>query len=147
MDKHKIHPQIHPRVLSAGQIQKPDNFFYRLFSSQRFLAIIGLVFILLIVFPLARIYTQKRLVENEINDVQKQIKDFESTNQDLQQMITYLQSDQSLEEQARLNLNLKKPGEQVVVIETPKDSTTTDDINKTTASESNFTKWWHYFFN
>lgn len=142
MDKHKIHP----RVLSTGQTKKPDNFFYRLFSSQRFLAIIGLVFILLIVFPLARVYTQKRLVEKEINDVQKQINDFEKTNQDLQQMITYLQSDQSLEEQARLNLNLKKPGENVVVIEAPKTSTTTEDLNKTTASESNFTKWWHYFF-
>jgi cell division protein FtsB len=143
MDKHKIHP----RVLSAGQMQKPDNFFYRLFSSQRFLAIIGLAFILLIVFPLAKVYTQKRLVEKEINDVEKEIIDFEKTNQDLQQMITYLQSDQSLEEQARLNLNLKKPGEKVIVIETPKISSTTEDINKTTASESNFTKWWHYFFN
>lgn len=142
MDKHKIHP----RVLSSGQIQKPNNFFYRFFSSQRFLAIVGLVFLLLIVFPLAQTYTQKRLVEKEIDGVKKEISDFESTNQDLKEMISYLQSDQSLEDQARLNLNLKKPGEKVIVIEAPKGSTTTDDINKTTASETNFTKWWHYFF-
>jgi len=142
MDKHKIHP----RVLASGQIQKPNNFFYRFFSSQRFLAIVGLVFLLLIVLPLAQTYTQKRLVEKEINGVKKEISDFESTNQDLKEMISYLQSDQSLEDQARLNLNLKKPGETVIVIETPKGSTTTDDINKTTASETNFTKWWHYFF-
>src|SRR5574344_816863 len=113
MDNHKIYP----RVLSAGQIKKPDNFFYRLFSSQRFLAIIGLIFILLIVFPLAKVYTQKRLVEKEIDDVKAEIANFEKTNQDLRQMIDYLQSDQSLEEQARLNLNMKKPGEKVIGIE------------------------------
>ncbi len=138
--------KIHPRVLSAGQVSKPNNFFYRLFSSQRFLAIVGLVFLLLIIFPLAKTYTQKRLVENEINDVKKEISDFESTNQELKDMITYLQSDQSLEEQARLNLNLKKPGETVIVIEAQKSSSTSSEINKTTIKESNFIKWWHYFF-
>ena len=105
-----------------------------------------LVFLLLIAFPLARTYTQRRLVEAEINDVKKQITTFESNNQDMKDMITYLQSDQSLEEQARLNLNLKKPGEKVIVIEQAKDATSTDDINKTTTQENNFVKWWHYFF-
>jgi len=146
MPKHKSHQTIRPRVLSAGQLSRPDNFFYRLFSSQRFLAIVGLVFLLLIAFPLARTYTQRRLVEAEINDVKKQITTFESNNQDMKDMITYLQSDQSLEEQARLNLNLKKPGEKVIVIEQAKDATSTDDINKTTTQENNFVKWWHYFF-
>ena len=117
MPKHKLHQTIHPRVLSGGQLPRPDNFFYRLFSSQRFLAIIGLVFLLMIVFPLAKTYTQRKLVENEIDGVKKQINDFESTNQEMRDMITYLQSDQSLEEQARLNLNLKKPGEKGIVIE------------------------------
>ena len=146
MIKHKSRPQLHPRVLSAGGSTKPNNFFYRLVSSQRFLAIIGLFFLLLIVFPLAKTYAQKRMVENEINGVKKEISDFEKTNQELKNMITYLQSDQSLEEQARLNLNLKKPGEKVIVIEEPKISTTTIDTNNATDSEGNFTKWWHYFF-
>jgi cell division protein FtsB len=142
MPRHKIHP----RVLSAGDLPKPNNFFYRLFSSQRFLAIVGLVFLLLIIFPLARTYTQRRLVEKEIEDVKKEISNFESTNQELKDMITYLESDQSLEEQARLNLNLKKPGEKVIVIEPAKNASSSGDINKTTTAESNFLKWWHYFF-
>jgi cell division protein FtsB len=146
MPKHKLQQTIHPRILSAGQLPRPDNFFYRLFSSQRFLAIIGLVFLLLIVFPLAKTYTQRRVVEQEINGVKKEISDFESSNQEMRNMITYLQSDQSLEEQARLNLNLKKPGEKVIVIEEAKTSTSTIDINKNTTPGSNLTKWWHYFF-
>lgn len=143
MDRQKIHP----RVLSANGLAKPDNFFYRLFSSQRFLAIIGLIFLLLILFPLAKTYTQKRLVEKEIEEVRKEISDFESANAELKEMIAYLESGQSLEEQARLNLNLKKPGEKVIVVETLKNESSTDDINKTTSAENNFAKWWQYFFN
>lgn len=137
---------MHPHVLGVDGSSKSNNFFYRFISSQRFIAIIGLVFLLLIIFPLAKIYTQKRLVEQEIKDVKKEISDFESTNKDLREMISYLESDQSLEEQARLNLNLKKPGEKVIVIEAQKDNATVEDINKTAVSESNFAKWRHYFF-
>ena len=146
MPKHKLHQTIHPRVLNAGQLSRPDNFFYRLFSNQRFLAIIGLIFLLLIIFPLARTYTQRRLVEAEIDGVKKEINDFQSTNQEMRDMITYLQSDQSLESQARLNLNLKKPGEKVIVIEEAKNATTTDDLSSINSSGNNFVKWWHYFF-
>ncbi|MFZ4632424.1 MAG: FtsB family cell division protein [Patescibacteria group bacterium] len=142
MQRHKIHP----RVLSAGDLPRPNNFFYRLFSSQRFLAIVGLVFLFLIVFPLAKTYTQRRLVESEIDGVKKEISDFEKTNKDLKEMITYLESDQSLEESARLNLNLKKPGEKVIVIDNSKNASSSEDLNKTTNLESNFLKWWHYFF-
>ena len=144
--KHKPRPQLHPRVLNTGGQSKPNNFFYRLISSQRFLAIIGLVFLLLIIFPLAKTYTQKRMVENEINGVKKEINDFEKTNQELRDMITYLESDQSLEEQARLNLNLKKPGEKVIVIEEPKTATSSSEANDFAADGGNLAKWWHYFF-
>ncbi len=144
--KHKHRPQLHPRVLNTGGPSKPNNFFYRLVSSQRFLAIIGLVFLLLIIFPLAKTYTQKRMVENEIDGVKKEISDFEKTNQELKDMITYLESDQSLEEQARLNLNLKKPGEKVIVIEQPKITASTSETNNATEGENNLAKWWHYFF-
>ncbi len=142
MQRHKIHP----RVLSAGDPSRPHNFIYSLFSSQRFLALVGLVFLLLIIFPLAKTYTQRRLVEKEIEDVKKEISEFESTNKELKEMITYLESDQSLEEQARLNLNLKKPGEKVIVIDNSKIASSTDGINKTTTSKNNFEKWWNYFF-
>ena len=136
--------KISPYLLNEGQSAKPRHFFYRLVSSQRFLAIIGLIFLLLIIFPLARSYSQKRLVEKEIEGVQKQIAAFESQNQNLKDMVSYLQSDQSLEEQARLNLNLKKPGEQVVVIEAPKGNAGTAPAM--TTATGNFSKWWRYFF-
>ena len=143
MDKTKIHP----RIISARIEPKSDHFFLRLVSSQRFLAIIGLVFLVAIIFPLARTYSQRRLVEKEISDVKSQISEFENQNQQLKDLIAYLQSDQSLEEQARLNLNLKKPGEAVVVIEGKSSRTMAPQVTASSTESSNLAKWWQYFFN
>lgn len=139
--------KIKPRVLNSGQITKPNSYFTGLFSNQRFLAIIGLIFLVLIIFPLARTYSQKRVVEKEIADVKKQISEFERVNQDLKEMIVYLNSDQSLEEEARLNLNLKKNGEQVVVISDESSSASTSSFIIPSKNKSNLAKWRDYFFN
>jgi cell division protein FtsB len=132
---------------TGAGISQPHNFFYRLVSSQYFLAIIGLIFLVVIIFPLARAYSQRRLVEKEIADVKAQISDFESENQQLKDLVTYLQSDQSLEEQARLNLNLKKPGEQVIVVKDAPDSARAVIVTSADEATSNLSKWWRYFFN
>ena len=143
MTKNK--PNHHQPVASFGA--KPDNFWYRFFSSQRFLAIIGLVFLVVIIFPLAKTYSQRRLVENEINEVKKQISDYENQNQQLQELASYLQSEQSLEEQARLNLNMKKPGEAVVVIERTKNTAAETGVTADEVNLNNLVKWWRYYFN
>jgi len=135
-----------PRVLSADGIHKPDNFFYRLFSSQRFLAIVGLIFLLVILFPLAKTYSQKRLIEKEIEDVKLEINEYEQKNKELEELIVYLQSNQSLEEQARLSLNLKKPGEQVIVIEDKKVDSNPVQTASSQNNINNLSKWWNYFF-
>jgi len=142
MMKHKNNP----RIANLDHNYKSHNFLFRLVSSQLFLAIIGLIFLVAIAFPLARTFSQKRLVEKEIDEVKKQINEYEGENQKLKELIIYLQSDQSLEEQARLNLNLKKPDEAVVVIEDKKNSAV-ESIKVTDEKTSNILKWWHYFFN
>lgn len=134
----------HQPVASFGN--KPDNVWYRFFSSQRFLAIIGLVFLVVIIFPLAKTYSQRQLVENEIDGVKKQISEYENKNQQLKELAVYLQSEQSLEEQARLNLNLKKPGEAVVVIEEVKKNVVTIGATSSEANLGNLAKWWRYYF-
>lgn len=139
--------KIKPRILNSEGSIKSNSFLTNLFLNQRFLAIIGLVFLVLIIFPLARTYSQKRIVEKEINDVKNQISDFESANQGLKEMITYLNSDQSLEEEARLNLNLKKSGEQVIVINSDVSKASTSSLVEPSKNKSNLAKWRDYFFN
>jgi len=140
-------PKIRPRAISGVQVPKPHNFFYRLASSQRFLAIIGLVFLVLILLPLAKTYSQRRLVENEINNVRKQISGYEQKNKEINDMISYFQSPQYLEAQARLSLNLKKPGESVIVINNQPDNGVAAAPASNSESPNNYVKWWHYFFN
>ena len=122
------------------------NFFSRWLANPRILAIIGLLFLLLILIPLAKSYSRKRMVENEIAGIQQEINDFEAKNKDLKEMISYLQSDASLEEQARLNMGLKRPGETVAVIQNK-----AAEIAPTTAVDTvnlpNWKKWWRYFIN
>lgn len=137
----------HPRVINPVREVKPSNFLYRLVSSQRFLAIIGLVFIVAILLPLARTYSQKKLVEKEIEEIRSQIDLYESQSRELSELLSYLQSDQSLEEQARQNLNLKKPGETVVVIENKKTAFEAVNDDRLSSPVSNLKKWWGYFFN
>lgn len=135
------------RANLGAPLSEPHNFFYRLVSSQRFLAIIGLVFLVLVLLPLAKTYSQRRLVENEINDVKKQISDFEKKNKEMEDMISYFDSPQYLEAQARLNLNLKKPGEQVIVISGAEESEVTLADSSLDENQSSYAKWWRYFFN
>ncbi|HQO10989.1 MAG TPA: septum formation initiator family protein [bacterium] len=126
--------------------RRETNFLYRFLVNPRTFAIIALVFLLLIFLPLAKNYSRKRLVEQEIAGIQKEIDDFEAKNRDLKEMIDYLQSDQSLEEQARLNMGLKRPGEIVAVIQ---EDTAVDAISSPVLVDDspNWQKWWRYFAN
>jgi cell division protein FtsB len=138
--------KIRPRAFGNTQADHHYNSFYHLVSSQRFLAALGLILLFVIVLPLAKTYSQRRLVEKEITDVQKEISQFEKDNQDLKEMLGYLKSDQSLESQARINLNLKKPGETVVVIENAADAKNQENAQKEEEKKSNLKKWFDYFF-
>lgn len=134
-----------PRSFNSGSDNNNDNFFYRLFRNQRFLAFIGLVLLVLISFPLFRTYTQKRMIEEEIAQMNADIETYEQETEKLQKMIEYLGSEESLEAQARLNLNLKKPGETVVVIEREGEDFESLEKEDDELNVSNFKKWKEYF--
>ncbi len=135
------------KISNSRQTRRSStNFLSRYLAGPKVFAIIALVFLLLILAPLAKDYSRKRIIENEIIDIQNQISDFEDKNKDLKEMIDYFQSDASLEEQARLNLGLKRPGETVVVITDEEDNFF---VNKSVAASpiTNWRKWLQYFIN
>ena len=145
-NKKMVRKAVRPRPISGVKPRQNRGFFHRLVSSQRFLAIIGLAFLLVVAIPLVKTYNQRQQVAKEIAEIQKEIDNYENQNEDLKELISYLQSDQSLESQARLNLNLKKPGEQVIVIE-DKRPTATAALGDKDGPGSNLARWWQYFFN
>ncbi len=110
----------------------------------KILALLCLIFLFLVFFPLAKNYGQKRIVDQEIAEIKREIAEFEAKNRELKEMFSYLESDSGYQEIARLNLGLKSPGEEVIVIE--------DLLIETNQAEvkleirPNWQKWLDYFF-
>ncbi|MGI6373741.1 MAG: septum formation initiator family protein [Patescibacteria group bacterium] len=135
------------RVIKTHDLPSPNNFIYRLFTNQRFLLLLALIVLVLMIIPISRTHTQKLVVEKEINDLQKEIEEYQRSDQNLSQLIEYLNTDQSLIEQAKTNWNLKEPGEQVVVIRGREASQPAPaSLEGTEELISNLNKWWQYFF-
>lgn len=116
---------------------------FQTFLQSRFGTVIlslALVFVLVIT---AKLLMQKTEVEKEIEELKARSEEVNKQNQDLAQLINYLNTDTFKERQAREQLNLKKEGEYVVAL--PKGS----ELSETTDSEgqiSNPRKWFNYFF-
>jgi cell division protein FtsB len=134
------------RSLPLG-VDESENFFIRLFSNQKFIALIALGILILLFFPLAKSYSRRLVVEKEIAEMKNKIAEYEKESNELQDFLNYLSSPEAAEEQARLSLNMKKPGEGVVVIETINKTSDLEDKNTDLKNEKNIKKWLNYFFN
>ncbi|MBU1160838.1 MAG: septum formation initiator family protein [Patescibacteria group bacterium] len=132
--------------------QKKQNFIIKIIYSQKLLSLIAILIIILIGFPLVRNINKQSETNQEIESLKKEITEFESNNKTLTNLIAYLESNQFVEEQARLNLGLKKPWESIAVIENKNNiassSLIIDNSNNTIINKklSNQKKWWDYFF-
>jgi cell division protein FtsB len=134
-------------------LAKKNNIIQKLLANQVFLSIVGLVIIILISIPLAKNVSQRYRTNNDIINLQKEISAQEKNNSLLKNMISYKQSDQFVEEKARLNLGYKKPGEQLVIIQKQNATDNIGSANEIDSlaqgnnqANSNFLKWMKYFF-
>lgn len=124
--------------------------------NQKILALAGVVVIILISVPLAKNISQRYRIDQEIKEMEREIAELESKNNGLSEAIRYLESNQFIEEQARLRLGLKKQGEEVAVIKENKEagllmneaggSGDIGDLNNSNELNSNPRKWRRYFF-
>ena len=139
--------------------RRKNNYFGKIFYNQKFLTLLGLAAIILISFPLAKNTLKQYRINKEINELKKEIFDLQNKDVDLKNFVSYLESDQFAEEQARLSLGLKKPGEEVTVIKTATGDNSAGTSSGATifnipgyektrpeAKKSNPRKWLNYFF-
>lgn len=131
---------------AANRRQVNQPFWYRFLISQRFLVIVFLVITVAICFPLARSVSKKKIIENEIAGMKAENEAFANRSKELREVINYLQSDASLEEQARLNLGLKKANEAVVVVSRPETQISSTSITENEDRITNWNHWLDYFF-
>ena len=118
----------------------PDLFF------SKFFLIFCVVIFLIILFGLANGTIKNYRVDSEITGLQKEIQIMENQNQDFVKLVSFLKSESFIEQEAKLKLGLKKPGENLVVI--PQNDQLVDPESIKTDSQllSNPAKWWEYFF-
>jgi cell division protein FtsB len=131
---------------AANRRQVNQPFWYRFFMSQRFLVVVFLLISIAICFPLVRSISKKRIVEKEIAEMKAENEAYANRSKELREVIDYLQSDASLEEQARLNLGLKKSNEAVVVVNRQTSKSTTTSVSEIEDRTTNWHRWINYFF-
>jgi len=118
----------------------------------RLVLVLGAIFLVLIACALYKETEKKKKVQDEINKLKEEAVFIEKQNMKLSERINYLESKDFQEKEAKDKLNLQNPDENVVVIkpgivkekeaEIQQDNTEKKVIIK----ESNFEKWWRYFF-
>lgn len=83
-------------------------------------------------------------INKEIKGLEGQLGDLKNKTSKMEQLITYLQTDEYIEKEARLKLNLSKPGEKQINLSNDNPSS---DIYKEEDNSTNMEKWFNYFFN
>ncbi len=133
--------------VQKGVVGAPVNTWSRLVAGQWLFTVLAIGVLVLIGVPAVKNYGQQKAIDIEIKEAQAEIERFSAKNQEIKEVINYLESDQAVEDQARLNLGLKKAGEKVVVIS---DRPQVAESLPSAASSKNLSnphKWFNYFFN
>lgn len=90
---------------------------------------------------------RKYQIDKEVGGIKKEIESLKEKNKALSNLLDYFNSEESLEKEARLRLNLLKEGEKLVIITPDKKADLENQSLEDTQKEkvSNFEKWLKYF--
>ncbi len=128
-------------------IIKKKSFAGKIFSFKLFF-LAGVFTAVFLGINLGEMYYKERQVQKEIDSLKNEIKSFEENNYNLSRLVELSKTDEWKEVEARKKLNMKKEGENMVIITVPdnpdkKAIEAEMDKNK---NLPNYVKWWNYFF-
>lgn len=118
----------------------------------RFLFAINLAVAILLVYSFGREYIRNQNIQNDIRVLEEKAASLEARNLEITKLQSTFQSETFIEREARLKLGMKKPGEQVVVVQRPweriaENPVETMEPERVQADQlANPVKWWYYFF-
>jgi cell division protein FtsB len=115
------------------------------FLQSRFATLLLLAGLGLVGFMTVKIFLQKMQVDKQIAKLQARADDIKGQNEQLSDLVNYLNTPQYQEKAAREQLNLQKPGEHVVALPQTSDATVASAVTSE-PSASNTQKWYDYFF-
>ncbi len=118
---------------------------HRLLGMKRTLAV-NVALFAVIAWGFAGEFSRNREIQGEIDRLQSQADQLQTKNGELAALDQRFSSKDVLERAARLQLNLQKPGEQVVVVRGLAKTDAVSAAGLPATQEANPRKWWHYFF-
>lgn len=126
-----------------------SNIDFKFAGKQFFYFIIGLVIIALLSFPVLKKFRKQKELGQEISTLKTEIAKLENKNTELNQMISYLESEEFIEIEARQKLNYRKEGEEMLIIKNEAEEGGQENANNSQAQKkySKPQKWLKYFFN
>ena len=132
--------------------RKKKNIFLKFFLNQYVVIFLALVLLLLVSIPLARNVSKKYNIDSEVRALEDEIASLQTKNIELENLINDYSKIDFVEEIARLNLGLKKEGEEVLVVKKNNDNIKVNDISFNSKikfagdkKEKNPSKWFRYF--
>lgn len=95
-------------------------------------------------------YLRERAIDAEVNELKQTIADLESKNGELKSSLSYIQTPEFQELEAKRQLGLAKEGESVIIFSdkpSGKSALSENESDDKGAPQlSNPQKWWNYFF-
>lgn len=132
----------------------PDIKLGKRILKSKILLIISLLVLIFFTVNLSREVINRRDLQGEINALQEKIDSLKSRNTELVGLIEYFKTLDFVETEARTKLNLRKPGESIIIVPEAGDlkGEAQDATNEPTFITTivkgipNSQKWWNYFF-
>ncbi len=123
--------------------RQSKSLWHSIYNSNIFIGIL-LAILILSILKVGKELARRHQINKEIRYLNQQLEDAQLNRDKLQDLISYLESDQYVEEQARSQLNLSKPGEKRVDLSLePENLALQAEAND---KRSNLRKWFDYFF-
>jgi len=133
-----------------------QSLFKKILRSRPFLFLV-LIFFIWVAISVVKVSYKKYLLHQEVQKLQEQLANIQNQNARLAEYLQYLQSDSFAEKEAKDKLNMKKEGEEVIVVPELKENLASAGANlapgssalaedKTPPAKSFWWKWWSYFF-
>ena len=124
--------------------QSERHLVVRIFTS-RFFLLGAFLIALLVAVSFGRAFYKDYEIRQQIKALQAKVDTLERTRLESLDLLDYVKSDAYVEDVARRELNLKKSGERVIVVDTALAGTSTLSLGERSTTPS-WKKWWGYFF-
>lgn len=122
-----------------------DNMPEKYLNSKYTLAVLTIIF-LFVVIALGRESYSNYKINQEIGELQEKIDAMQKSNNDFAEMEKYFQSEEFLEKEAKLKLNLVREGEKLIIIKQEENPMLNAQNLQEQKNISNPAKWWNFFF-